>query len=117
MLVTVHGIGKHTDTCAAASWYTGVIEATEATGGVLLDFCTEDWDAALTELADGIVEASRRVVLASLPEFQGELETVSTEAGELTGWSLEDDHIRLPPDAELEGELTLLIRPEPICGE
>ena len=114
---TVHGIGKDSEECQIAQWYTGVLEATESTGGVFLDFCTEDWDAALTELADGIVEASRRVVLASLPEFEGELQTVSTGAGELTGWSLEDDHIRLPPDAELEGELTLLIRPEPICGE
>ena len=115
--VTVHGIGKHTDTCAAASWYTGVIEATDATGGVFLDFCTEDWAAALTDLADGMADASRRVVRATLPAHEGEIEAVSTAGEPVTGWTLTDDHIVLPPGADLAGDLTLELRPPPACGE
>ena len=114
---TVHGIGKESEDCDYAHWYTGVLEATESTGGVFLDYCTADWSEALTQLADGMAETSRRVVLSTLTEFEGELQAVYADSAELTGWSLEDDELLLPPDAALTGDLTLEVWLEPACEE
>ena len=114
---TVHGIGKDSEECEMAHWYTGVLEATESTGGVFLDFCTEDWSVALTELADGIAAASRRVVLSTLDGFEGEVESVYSEGTELTGWSVDNDDLLLPTDTALSGELTLQFWLSPTCEE
>ena len=84
---------------------------------MFLDVCTEDWAAALTDLADGMADASRRVVRATLPAHEGEIEAVYTAGEPVTGWTLTDDHIVLPPDADLAGDLTLELRPPPACGE
>ena len=54
---------------------------------------------------------------STLPNLDGEIGTVYTDAGELTGWSLEDDHLLLPSDADLTGELTLQIWLSPTCEE
>ena len=114
---TVHGIGKDSKDCEGTTRYTGVLEATDSTGGVFLDFCTDDWSLALTELADGMTDASRRVVLSTLAGFEGEIESVYIEDEELTGWSLEDDYLLLPPGTGLSGELSVQFWPSPICDE
>ena len=114
---TVHGIGATLSSECWAQYYAGVLDAAEATGGVFLDFCTEDWSAGLTELADGMAEASRRVVLSTLPEVNGELVALRTDEAELTGWSVEEDHLLLPSETELIGEIILEYRLSPTCGE
>jgi len=114
---TVHGIGGTGSTECWAQYYEGVMDAAAATGGVFLDFCTDDWAEALTELADGMAEASRRVVLSTLPEVEGELIAVHTEEAELTRWSLENGLLLLPSDTDFSGELTLEFRSPPICGD
>ena len=116
---TVHGIGSTGDPECWAQIYEGVLDAAEATGGVFLDFCTEDWSAGLTELADGMAEANRRVMLSTLPEVDGELVSLRVDGTELPGWSLslEDDHVLLPPETALSGELELEFRLTPTCAE
>jgi hypothetical protein len=114
---TVHGIGSTGDPECWAQIYAGVLDAAEATGGVFLDFCTEDWGAGLTELADGMAEANRRVMLSTLPEVDGELVSLRVDGTELPGWSLSQDPVLLPPETRLSGELELEFRLAPTCAE
>ena len=114
---TVHGIGSTGDPECWAQYYAGVLDAAGATGGVFLDFCTEDWSEGLTELADGMAEANRRVVLSTLPEVDGELVALRVDGTELLGWSLSEDQVLLPPETALSGELDLEFRLTPTCAE
>ncbi len=113
--LTVHGIGGGVSATCAAMHYSGVIEATEATAGVFLDFCTDDWAAGLTNLAAGIAEAGRRVVLHELVDDAASI-TVRQGGVARTGWTYADGILTLPQDVDLTGSVAVEVVHAPSCG-
>ncbi len=55
-LLYVHGIGGDNPSgCGSASAYTGIYEATVATGGTLVSICTTDWETTMATMGDAMV--------------------------------------------------------------
>ncbi len=56
-LLVFHGIGgDYPSGCGSSTAYTGIYEATVASGGSFHSICTTDWDTTYEDLADAIAE-------------------------------------------------------------
>jgi len=113
--LTVHGIGGGVSSGCDAMHYAGVLQATEATRGVFLDICTDDWESALTDLADGMAQASRRVVMGTFTEHDGEPVAVRQAGVVLTDWSWDGGQLTLPEDVDLTGEVNVELMGPAVC--
>ncbi|MBO86809.1 MAG: hypothetical protein CL927_15770 [Deltaproteobacteria bacterium] len=114
--LTVHGIGATATSECNAQYYQGVIEAAADTRGVFLDFCTEDWHAGLTTLADGMAAASRRVVLPTLTHQEGAPVAVFAAGLEVQDWIWDGEStLDLPADLALTDEVAVEYQLMPAC--
>jgi hypothetical protein len=121
--MVVHGIGDSaTSGCPTASPYWGAIEAVDATGGAWLTWCTEDWDTALTGLAETMAEVHQRVSLDAMVASDldpATITAVSVDGEALEGWTWDPERrdlslAAMPLSAET---LTLQVTPPPDCPE
>ncbi|MCB9760917.1 MAG: hypothetical protein H6739_13850 [Alphaproteobacteria bacterium] len=88
-------VGLPPEGCAEANPGDGYLEAADATGGVLIDWCDDDWAAGLAEVA--ALSATYRAADAFILSRSASRDTlVVTVDGALVGWTLEDaTHLRL----------------------
>jgi hypothetical protein len=89
--VVIHAIGgDYPGGCATAEPYTGMYEATVATGGSFLSICATDWGAHLEELAENSAADLNSFELSEYPV--PETIVVAIDSTQTTvGWDYEDD--------------------------
>ena len=85
--VVIHGIGgDYPSGCGSNSAYTGMYEATVATGGLFLSICATDWSTHLTALAEGSAQDLSSFELTQWPvpetivvKVDGQTQTIGWE--------------------------------------
>ena len=99
--------GDYPSGCSTASAYTGMYEATAATGGSFLSICTADWTATMESLADTIATPNSVVIeLEGLPWDVSAI-TVTVEGVDIAGswtWDEADNRILISALAVEDGD-------------
>jgi hypothetical protein len=109
--VTIHAIGgDYPKGCDGAATYSGMYEATEATGGQLFSSCEDDWSANLELLASTYLDARRTFPLESKP-VESSI-TVSVDGVSTDAWSFIAEHntVVLSEDVDVLGGEEVRIR-------
>jgi hypothetical protein len=87
-LLYVHAIGgDYPSGCGGATAYTGMYEATVATGGAFLSICTSDWTDTMTQLGEAMVlEVTEDATFSlSAEPVDSTLLTVTVEGVDVSG--------------------------------
>ncbi len=114
-LLYVHAIGgDYPAGCGSASAYTGMYEATAATGGAFISICSGDWEANMTALGEAIVvDAVEDPVFALSSEpADGSLLTVTVEGIDVSGswsWDASTNSVTIDHSAITDGDAVLIV--------
>lgn len=88
----------------------GYAEATEATGGVFVDFCEVDWSDAFVDIAESTGETPRMTKFDLSDEPEPDTLEVTVDGVAVFNWSYDDETFSVVFDAAPEAESTIVVR-------